>query len=265
MGEVVLDQLENGHSTASGYGGSVYVPNAAGGCPALLAQVRLRTASTSRGKLDGRISSRAGSANSIPVRGRAFPNPTFAGFITNGATGATRLQLPFVQNSNGRCDRHHPPAAGRRHNATEQLAPLQQSRNPHPAGGLARRPASANAARVRSTRMMFRLALHAAGWRGRLLRHERELSDRQHQHVLRHGAESDRQLACGAPDGLCCQQHLASVRTGHAGNSVRRYVAARRIPEQRRRVDRCHARVARLRLRSRLQPAAYGSLPVRPA
>src|ERR1700739_3573859 len=34
VGQVILDQLENGHPTSSGYTGSVYVPNAAGGCPA---------------------------------------------------------------------------------------------------------------------------------------------------------------------------------------------------------------------------------------
>ena len=34
VGQIILDQLENGHSTAAGYGGSVYAPNAAGGCPA---------------------------------------------------------------------------------------------------------------------------------------------------------------------------------------------------------------------------------------
>ena len=30
--QVVMDQLENGHSTNSGYGGTVYVPKASGGC-----------------------------------------------------------------------------------------------------------------------------------------------------------------------------------------------------------------------------------------
>src|SRR5246500_3141593 len=34
VGQIVLDQLENGHATAAGYGGSIYAPNASGGCPA---------------------------------------------------------------------------------------------------------------------------------------------------------------------------------------------------------------------------------------
>ena len=33
VGQVILDQLENGHPTSAGYTGSIYVPNAAGGCP----------------------------------------------------------------------------------------------------------------------------------------------------------------------------------------------------------------------------------------
>src|SRR6267378_488979 len=34
VGQVIVDQLENGHATAAGYGGTIYVPNASGGCPA---------------------------------------------------------------------------------------------------------------------------------------------------------------------------------------------------------------------------------------
>src|SRR6202140_4735548 len=30
--EIVMDELENGHATSSGYGGTVYVPKASGGC-----------------------------------------------------------------------------------------------------------------------------------------------------------------------------------------------------------------------------------------
>src|SRR5258706_4818432 len=33
VGQVIVDQLENGHATAAGYGGSSWVPNASGGCP----------------------------------------------------------------------------------------------------------------------------------------------------------------------------------------------------------------------------------------
>ena len=34
VGDVVFDQLENGHQTSSGYTGTVYVPSASGACPA---------------------------------------------------------------------------------------------------------------------------------------------------------------------------------------------------------------------------------------
>ncbi len=114
VGEVVLDQLENGHSTASGYGGSVYVPNAAGGCPSAPgAGPAANCIKLPMGSWTGGFPQVAGSANYNPGPWTGVSKSNFAGFITNGATGATRLQLPFVQNSNvGAIDIIRRPQAG---------------------------------------------------------------------------------------------------------------------------------------------------------
>jgi hypothetical protein len=110
VGQVILDQLENGHPTSSGYTGSVYVPNAAAGCPA----------APGTGPAANCVLLPAGSwTGGIPPTGGAnagwtgISKSTFAGFIENGATGATRLQLPFVQNSTvGAIDIIRRPQAG---------------------------------------------------------------------------------------------------------------------------------------------------------
>ena len=94
VGQVVLDQLENGHATAAGYGGTVYVPTASAGCPA----------APGFGPAANCLQLAAGSwTGGFPLVGTANPawngisKSTFNGFILNGLTGATKLQLPFVQ------------------------------------------------------------------------------------------------------------------------------------------------------------------------
>ena len=94
VGQVIVDQLENGWPTSTNYTGTVYVPNAAGGCPAAPEPDRQRIAAALP----------AGSwTGGFPPTGAANPGwkgistTTFASFIVNGLTGATKLQLPFVQ------------------------------------------------------------------------------------------------------------------------------------------------------------------------
>lgn len=96
VGQVILDQLENGHATAAGYGGSVYIPNAAAGCPA----------APGTGPATNCLKLTAGSwTGGFPPTGAANPawkgisQSTYNGFVINGLTGATKLQLPFVQSS----------------------------------------------------------------------------------------------------------------------------------------------------------------------
>ena len=96
VGQVVTDQLENGWPTANGYTGSTYIPNAALGCPA----------APGAGPAANCIKLTAGSwTGGFPPTGAANPGwkgistGTFASFIVNGLTGATKLQLPFVNSS----------------------------------------------------------------------------------------------------------------------------------------------------------------------
>jgi type II secretory pathway pseudopilin PulG len=94
VGQVILDQLENGHATNAGYTGTVYAPSASLGCPA----------APGFGPAANCLQLAAGSwTGGFPPVGAANPawngisQGTFNGFILNGLTGATRLQLPFVQ------------------------------------------------------------------------------------------------------------------------------------------------------------------------
>jgi Tfp pilus assembly protein PilX len=96
VGQVIIDQLENGHATAAGYTGIPYVPNASAGCPA----------APGAGPAANCIQLPGGSwTGGFPPVGAANPGwtgiskSTFNGFIENGQTGATKLQLPFVQAS----------------------------------------------------------------------------------------------------------------------------------------------------------------------
>ena len=110
VGQVVMDQLENGHATSSGYGGTTYVPSAASACPnAPAAGPAANCANLPAGSWTG----------GFPPTGVANPGwtgiskSTFNGFIENGLTGATKLQLPFVQSSKvGAIDIIRKPTAG---------------------------------------------------------------------------------------------------------------------------------------------------------
>lgn len=110
VGQVILDQLENGHPTSSGYTGSTYVPDAAAGCPS----------APGAGPAANCLKLNAGSwTGGFPPTGAAnggwtgISKSTFASFIENGSTGATKLQLPFVNNSKvGAIDIIRRPQAG---------------------------------------------------------------------------------------------------------------------------------------------------------
>ena len=96
VGQVILDQLENGHPTSSGYTGATYVPSAAGACPpAPSAGPATNCNQLTNGSWTGGFPP-TGSAN---AGWKNISTSQFNGFITNGLTGATKLQLPFVQSS----------------------------------------------------------------------------------------------------------------------------------------------------------------------
>ncbi len=109
--QVVMDELENGHLTTTGYGGTVYVPKASGGCalntfpPTAPNCVALPGAGTVPGDASwsGGYPGKAGGANAnFP----SISSGTLNGFVTNSLTGAKNMQLPFVQNS---CTSNPPP------------------------------------------------------------------------------------------------------------------------------------------------------------
>ena len=109
--QVVMDELENGHLTTTGYDGTVFVPKASGGCalntfpPTAPNCVALPTAGTVPGDASwsGGYPGKAGAANpNFP----SLSSGTLNGFITNSLTGAKNMQLPFVQNS---CTSNPPP------------------------------------------------------------------------------------------------------------------------------------------------------------
>jgi hypothetical protein len=111
VGDVIMDQLENNHPTSAGYTGSVYVPNASGGCPSAPgAGPATHCVQLPSGSWTGGFSPVAGSEQSNWV---GISKTTFAGFIENGVTGATKLQLPFVNASKvGAIDIIRRPQAG---------------------------------------------------------------------------------------------------------------------------------------------------------
>ena len=110
--QIVMDQLENGHATTTGYGGTVYLPKATGGCSLSIIPptgepncVALPGAGTIPGDASwsGGYPSVGGAANpNFP----SLSSATLNGFLTNSLTGAKNMQLPFVQNS---CTSNPPP------------------------------------------------------------------------------------------------------------------------------------------------------------
>jgi Tfp pilus assembly protein PilX len=109
--QIIMDQLENGHPTTSGYGGTVFIPKASSGCtlgsypPVGPNCVTLPGAGTVPGDASwsGGYPTVAGGTNP------SFPSLSvgmFNGYFTNSLTGAKNMQLPFVQNS---CTSNPPP------------------------------------------------------------------------------------------------------------------------------------------------------------
>src|SRR6266567_1384228 len=108
--QIVMDQLQNGHPTTTGYGGTVFVPNASAGCalnsfpPTGGNCIALPGAGVTPtdASWTGGFPNVAGAANYQFTSNTAGLN----GFLTNSLTGATNMQLPFVQNS---CTSNPPP------------------------------------------------------------------------------------------------------------------------------------------------------------
>jgi Tfp pilus assembly protein PilX len=129
--QIVMDQLENGHSTNAGYGGTVYVPKASSGCPLNTFPpvgancVALPTAGTVPGDASwsGGYPSVGGAAN---VNFPSLSSGTLNGFVTNSLTGAKNMQLPFVSNS---CTSNPPPC-------TDPIAIIRKPQTEAPSSAL---------------------------------------------------------------------------------------------------------------------------------
>ena len=107
VGQVVMDQLENGWPTSRNYGGQVWVPTAGGGCPAAPATgpgssgfcQQLSAGSWTGGFPPSPPASCPACGGAANGGWTTISTNTFNSFIVNGLTGATKLQLPFVESS----------------------------------------------------------------------------------------------------------------------------------------------------------------------
>lgn len=108
--QIVTDRLENGFSTAAAYGGTIFVPKATGGCTLVFPPPGSNcVALPGSGTVPGDASWSGGYPNIAGSANNNFPSlssGTFNGFLVNSLTGATNMQLPFVQNS---CTSNPPP------------------------------------------------------------------------------------------------------------------------------------------------------------
>jgi len=94
FGNIVTDRLENNHLTSSGYTGTIYIPNASGGCD--LSQPATHClASTSKdpASWSGGIPPTAGGQTGNWI---TTSTSTYNGFVANSVTGVKKLTLPFV-------------------------------------------------------------------------------------------------------------------------------------------------------------------------
>jgi len=110
--QIIMDQLENGHATTSGYGGTVYLPVASGGCalsPIPPSGEPNCLALPGAGSIPGDASWSGGYPTVAGGANANFPSlssGTLNGYLINKLTGAKNMQLPFVQNS---CTSNPPP------------------------------------------------------------------------------------------------------------------------------------------------------------
>jgi len=94
FGNIVTDRLENNHLTSSGYTGTIYLPNASGGCDVSQPATHcLASTAKDPASWSGGIPTTSGgqTANWITTS-----TSTYNGFVANSVTGVRKLTLPFV-------------------------------------------------------------------------------------------------------------------------------------------------------------------------
>jgi Tfp pilus assembly protein PilX len=94
FGNIVTDRLENGHLTSSGYTGTIYIPNASGGCDVTQPATHcLASSSSNPASWSGGIPTGAGSQTGGWY---TMSTSTYNYFVSNSVTGVRKLTLPFV-------------------------------------------------------------------------------------------------------------------------------------------------------------------------
>lgn len=94
FGNIVTDRLENGHLTSSGYTGTIYIPNASGGCDVTQPATHcLASSSKDPASWSGGIPTGAGSQTGGWI---GTSTSTYNYFVSNSVTGVRKLTLPFV-------------------------------------------------------------------------------------------------------------------------------------------------------------------------
>lgn len=112
--QIVMDQLENGFPTNGNYNGTVWLPIASGACPSTVPPAFPPAGANCKAlpgptTVPGDASWSGGYPGLLGGTNALFPgisSATLNGFMINSLTGATNMQLPFVQNS---CVSNPPP------------------------------------------------------------------------------------------------------------------------------------------------------------
>jgi Tfp pilus assembly protein PilX len=90
--QIIRDQLENGHPTSVNYTGTIYIPNASGGCDTSQPATHCLSYAVTQASWSGGIPPSGGqNANWVTTS-----TSTYNGFVANAATGVRKLTLPFV-------------------------------------------------------------------------------------------------------------------------------------------------------------------------
>jgi Tfp pilus assembly protein PilX len=91
--QIITDRLENNHLTSSGYTGTIFIPNASGGCDVSQPATHcLASTASDPASWSGGVPPAGGQTGGWVTTSTS----TYNGFVSNSVTGVRRLTLPFV-------------------------------------------------------------------------------------------------------------------------------------------------------------------------
>jgi Tfp pilus assembly protein PilX len=91
--QIITDRLENNHLTSSGYTGTIFIPNASGGCDVSQPATHcLASTAKDPASWSGGIPPAGGQTGGWVTTSTS----TYNGFVSNSVTGVRKLTLPFV-------------------------------------------------------------------------------------------------------------------------------------------------------------------------